>query len=104
VPDYIDEHFEWDLAKSEEIFATRDFDFELVARMLANETLMHDRIDDKEHGEERVVAIGQIRGLFITAVYTMRGGRKRIITAWRSTRREIDEYFREMGSRDEGEN
>lgn len=102
--DYIDEHFEWDLTKSEEVRARHGFDFRLVAEMLTTESHILVRLDDREYTEERLVAIGRIHGLFITAVYTTRGSRKRIITAWRSDRAEIDDYARRMGYRDEGKN
>jgi hypothetical protein len=102
--DYIDEHFEWDVGKSEEIFARHGFDFHLVAEMFGKAEYIDLGIDDRDYGEERVIAIGRIDGLFITAVYTIRGARKRIITAWRSHRTDIDEYVRRMGYRDEREN
>jgi uncharacterized DUF497 family protein len=101
--DYVGKHFEWDMEKSEEIYARRGFAFELVARMLARDRYVYVRIDERDCGEERMIAIGKARSLFITAVYTMRDGRMRIITAWESTRTEIDEYAREMGYRDESE-
>jgi uncharacterized DUF497 family protein len=70
--------------------------------MLARESYVL-RVDDRDYGEERAGAIGRTCDLFITAVYTMRGSRRRIITAWMSTRTEIDAYTREMGYRDERE-
>jgi uncharacterized DUF497 family protein len=77
--DYVGKHFEWDIEKSEEIYSRRGFNFELVARMLARDRYVYVRIDERD-SEERMIAIGKAGSLFITAVYTMRHGRKRIIT------------------------
>ena len=102
--DYIDEHFEWDVDKSEEIYIRHGIDFLTVAEMFQSEDYFDVGIDERDYGEERVIAIGRIHGVFITAVYTLRGTRKRIITAWPSHRTEIDVYVRHMGYRDEREN
>jgi uncharacterized protein len=102
--DYIDAHFEWDVDKSEEIFARHGFDFHVVAEMFEGENYVDAWIRYRADGEEQMKAIGCTGDLFITAVYTMRGDRKRIVTAWKSERSEIDEYARHMGYRDEGEN
>jgi uncharacterized DUF497 family protein len=102
--DYVDEHFEWDLNKSAEILARHGFDFHVVAEIFEKQNYINAGTDCSDEGEERMNAVGRTRGMFITAVYTMRGDRKRIITAWKSERWEIDEYVRHMGYRDEGKN
>lgn len=98
--DHVEEKFEWDINKSNEVYARHGFDFRLVAKMLAARTV-YDRLDERKYGEERVIAVGRARGFFITAVYTIRASRKRIITAWRSKRTEIDDYVKVLGYRSE---
>jgi uncharacterized DUF497 family protein len=48
-----------------------------------------DRIDDRfDHGEERRIAVGEIAGIHVSVVCTMRDDTCRIISARRATRRE----------------
>ena len=102
MPDFVSEHFEWNVEKSEEIYARHGFDFHIVAEMFERQAYVHSWVDLRLEDEERMIAIGRSHDLFITAVYTMRDSRKRIITAWKSKRREIDEYARQKGYRDDG--
>jgi uncharacterized protein len=47
------------------------------------------------YGEERSVLLGMTNGQVLTVVYTERGDRIRIISAWRATRHERDYYYRQ---------
>ena len=89
--------FEWDPAKNAECIARRGIDFGDAARIF--EGLVLERIDGRrEYGEPRQVAIGRVNGLELTVVYTDRSDpetdsiKRRIITAWRSNRRERKAY------------
>jgi uncharacterized protein len=53
-------------------------------------------IDEREaYGEERSVLLGMTNGQMLTVVYTERGDRIRIISAWRATRHEREHYYRQ---------
>ena len=60
-------------------------------------------LDDREdYGEERWIRIGMIQvgkeQMIVTVVYTEREGRKRIISNWKATRDEQDDYFQQNAS------
>jgi uncharacterized DUF497 family protein len=71
--------FEWDEAKSETNFSKHGFDFEHATEIFDGPTRQY--VDPRPWGEQRVVVTGQVRGEFITVVYTRRNGRYRIISA-----------------------
>ena len=53
-------------------------------------------IDEREaYGEERSILLGIVTGQVLTVVYTERGERIRIISAWRAARHEQDYYYRQ---------
>jgi uncharacterized DUF497 family protein len=53
-------------------------------------------IDEREaYCEERSVVLGMANAQVLTVVYTDRGERIRIISAWRATRHEQDYYYRQ---------
>jgi uncharacterized DUF497 family protein len=89
----IDDAFEWDDVKAEQNYSKHGIDFEL-ARRVFDDPLAVDRLDHiQEHGEERWMMIGMTGGMTLAVIYTERGGRIRLISARRATRREQDEYF-----------
>jgi uncharacterized DUF497 family protein len=88
--------FEWDEAKSETNLEERGFDFAFASLIFDGVTV---EVEDrrKDYGERRVVAIGIADGVYLTIVYTDRGGAKgqvtrRIISARRSSRHERKIY------------
>ena len=85
------EGFEWDAAKSDATFTERGVDFEMAAQVfeadfIEREDLRHD------YGERRFMVTGEVEGLVITVVWTPRGRRRRIISAWPASHRERREY------------
>jgi uncharacterized protein len=90
--DYCDDRFEWDLEKSAHNFAERFMDFEFASRLFDNEFHTETYDDRVDYGEDRWKCIGFVDGLLITVVYTPRGCRRRIITAWPSSSQEENEY------------
>ncbi|GIU67182.1 hypothetical protein PsB1_1336 [Candidatus Phycosocius spiralis] len=53
------------------------------------------KIDNrKDYGEVRWIAIGKVELDYFTLIYTIRDGKYRLITAWRSGRREREHYER----------
>jgi uncharacterized DUF497 family protein len=70
--------------------------FEDAARIFEAPTV--ERIDDRfDYGEIRVYAIGLVKDLEITVIYTDRGeGERRIISAWRSEAHERRYYWQNI--------
>jgi uncharacterized protein len=83
--------FEWDEAKSRATLAYRAFDFEFAARVFED---IHVETEDRRHdyGERRFVVTGEVDQRVITVVWTPRGQRRRIVSAWPASNRERREY------------
>ncbi len=94
-------HFSWDADKNAANLRLRGFDFAFAVLIFDGLTVEHeDR--RREYGEARVVAVGVADGIAITVVYTDRSHpgtapERRIITAWRSSRRERQAYAEAIG-------
>ena len=90
--DYLDDRFEWDIRKSDDNLGEHLLDFEFASQLFdtdAHTEAFDDRVD---YGEERWKCIGFVEGTLITVVYTPRGARRRLISAWPSTSQEQNEY------------
>jgi uncharacterized DUF497 family protein len=96
MPDYVDCDFEWDIDKSEETYQRRGFDFEFACRLF-EDPHYREREENRDYGEERVVSYGIIDGIHITVIWTERGSRRRIISAFLSARKDIAEYEQAIG-------
>jgi len=97
MPDHVERDFEWDLSKSNQCFARRGFDFEFARRVFANHSYVEAFDERHSDGEARYIAIGIVDGVYISVVYTPRMTRKRLLSARRSTKSEIDEYAKAFG-------
>ena len=96
--EYADDQFEWDEDKSDDCFSRRGFDFQFACRVFQSD-LYYEEIDERAHGdEERNICVGVIEGRLFTVVYTLRHGRKRIISAWLSSDEEVRKYARFFGT------
>ena len=80
---------EFDEEKSERNLMERGFNFEYAARIFEGRVVEWDSFRNDEH---RIKATGQIEGLFYTVIYTWRNGQRRIISARRARRQEIEDY------------
>jgi uncharacterized protein len=90
-----DEDFEWDDDKAATNLRDHRVSFEQAA-FAFNDPFAVEWIDEREaYGEERSVLLGMAGGQVLTVVYTERGDRIRIISAWRATRHERDYYYRQ---------
>jgi uncharacterized DUF497 family protein len=90
-----DEQFEWDDDKAAENLRYHSVSFE-QATFAFNDPFAVEWIDEREaYGEERSVLLGIANAQLLTVVYTGRGERIRIISAWRATRHEQDYYYRQ---------
>ncbi len=90
-----DEQFEWDDDKAVENLRYHRVSFE-QATFAFNDAFAVEWIDERQaYGEERSILLGITNGQVLTVVYTERGERIRIISAWRAARREQDDYYRQ---------
>ena len=85
------EGFEWDAAKSEATLAQRGFDFEFAARVFAGNHIEREDLR-RNYGERRYAVTGEVDDRVITVVWTPRGRRRRIVSAWLASNRERREY------------
>ena len=90
--DHFDDRFEWDVEKSEDCYRRRKFDFEYASRLFDSDYYFEE-LDERDYGsEERNICVGRIDGNYYTVVYTLRGTRKRIISAWLADDDEMIKY------------
>jgi len=71
--------FEWDEAKNGANRLKHGFDFTFAIRIFDGR--VRQGIDRRPRNERRVIATGQVEGLWISVIYTRRNGRYRIISA-----------------------
>jgi uncharacterized DUF497 family protein len=80
---------EFDEEKSEKNYRERGFDFTYAARIFDDLVIT---TDSTRGDEQRFKSTGIIDGKFYTVIYTWRKGRRRIISARRARRQEIEDY------------
>ena len=103
----LDLRCEWDRAKSDANLRRRGFSFRYATLVFAGPTLEAEDAR-RDYGERRVVAVGAVGGEHLTVVYTDRTASpgvkvRRIIAAWRSSRRERTRYRQATESAAPGE-
>jgi uncharacterized protein len=91
-----DDTFEWDDAKADVNYRKHGVDFETATEIFTDPFAV-ERADlsHEGSGEERLLITGMAANRLLTAVYTTRGERIRLISARRATRREHDNYYRQ---------
>lgn len=84
--------FEWDEAKSERTRRERGLGFRTALRIFEGQVV---EWEDQRHdwGEVRIVAVGVVENRFLTVVYTLRNGRRRIISARPSRKKEKEKWL-----------
>ena len=83
--------FEWDAEKRRQIIRERSVDILYAALMFENPVLI--KADKREvYGEERFIALGHVKGEFFTLIFTLRGDKTRLITAWKAGKNGEQEY------------
>jgi uncharacterized DUF497 family protein len=79
--------FEWDANKHERNIREKGFGFEIAAKIFEGRIV--ERRDVRlDYLEVRMIAVGQVEERFLTVVYTIRDGKRRIIAAWPANRKE----------------
>jgi uncharacterized DUF497 family protein len=91
-----DQTFEWDDAKADANYRKHGVDFETATEIFADPFAV-ERADlsHRGNGEARFLITGMAADRLLTAVYTERRERIRLISARRATRREHDNYYRQ---------
>jgi uncharacterized protein len=87
--------FEWDESKRQTNLAKHHIDFQDAIRIFDGPVF---ESMNRRRGEERIVAIGSIKGIEIVLVYVMRGKQRRIISARRAHRNERQDYANHLKS------
>ena len=90
--------FTWDERKRRANVRKHGIDFVDAVEIFAGPTL--EQVDDRaDYREIRVMAIGRLRGVLVTVIYTDRDeDERRIISAWESTGYENRAHAREIRS------
>lgn len=80
--------FNWDPTKNEKTRQERGFGFDYAVRMFAGPTV--EAIDRRrDHGEERIRAIGEVDGRVYVLIYTDRLKVRWIISAWKASGKDL---------------
>ena len=82
--------FEWDETKRLSNLEKHGIDFRVVTRLFGNQSLT---VPSPYSNEVRWITIGLVGDKLIVAVFTVRSGRIRLISARRAKRRERKEYY-----------
>lgn len=93
MPDYRDDEFEWDEAKSADRMARSGFDFHFAKRLFALDRYVERLDEGHTAGEDRWIATGLLENVFISVVYVERPPRKRIVSAFESDENDITDYM-----------
>jgi hypothetical protein len=84
--------FEWDLVKASSNEDKHDVSFEEAASIFRGFCVRR-RDTRQDYGEQRFVALGlDSNGVLLNVVYTPRGDNIRIISAWKASKHEREEY------------
>ena len=87
--------FEWDEDKRTSTFEGRGVDFAQMTEMFAA-PIIEWPDTRKSYGEERFIALGVYQGRVHVVVYTIRNGKRRIISARKANNREQEIYWRAL--------
>ena len=90
VPEGSSLEFEWDESRRQAVLEERRIDFGDAVRIFDGPVL---ETLSRHPAETRWVAVGIVDGKEIAVVYTVRDGRRRIITARRARTHERGEYY-----------
>jgi uncharacterized protein len=81
---------EFDPAKRDWTLRERGLDFAEAEEIFDGFTLTFD--DDRDHGEDRLVTFGVLKGKVVACVWMLRGGNRRIISLRKAEKDEREIY------------
>jgi uncharacterized DUF497 family protein len=93
--------FEWHETKRQANLAKHLVDFADAVRIFDGPVF--EKLQ-RRYGESRVLVVGLLGDIVIVVVYTMRGKRRRIISARRANRNERQDYASHLKAAEEGRN
>jgi uncharacterized DUF497 family protein len=88
--------FEWNPLKSAENLAKHGISFEDALIMWTGLTVEVDEVAKSTSGELRCATLGLVTGILYTAIWTVRGGRVRLISVRRPRDGEAKVYFEKV--------
>jgi len=91
--------FEWDERKRRSNLAKHLIDFQDAGQVFDGPVF--EKVQ-RRHGEDRILAIGLMQDVEIVVIYTIRGNRRRIISARRAHRDERQAYAWHLADAIEG--
>jgi uncharacterized protein len=84
--------FEWDESKSAATLKARGFDFVYAIRIWSESVVWEQPSAQSPGDEPRILAIGAVDGIVLTVVWTPRSPNRRIISAYRASRKDRQVY------------
>lgn len=88
----MDSEFEWDEDKAAINFATHGVAFPFAVAVFLDPDCVVFDASRREDGEDRLKAVGRVGRRLLSVVFTLRDGRRRIISARRANRPEERRY------------
>jgi uncharacterized DUF497 family protein len=85
--------FEWDEQKAELNLKKHGVSFELGTEIFSDPQILSFEDDRKDYGELREVGIGEVEGVILYVVFTVRGDRRRIISTRKANKEEREAYY-----------
>ena len=85
--------FDWDNNKARSNLEKHGISFELASELFYQSVILTFRDDRFEYGEVREAAIGEIEGICLYVVFTIRGEVLRIISARKASKKERNAYY-----------
>jgi len=83
--------FEWDDDKARANLLKHGVDFEDALQIFAGRVLLAPDLR-YDYGEDRFIALGELRGSVLRIVFTKRGQSYRLISAWKANKRDQATY------------
>jgi uncharacterized DUF497 family protein len=87
--------FEWDENKRQSNLSKHGIDF-VRAVCIFNSPILEMEDNRYDYNESRLIAIGEANGVILFVVYTIHGSIYRIISARRATKREQQQYYKNI--------
>ena len=89
-------NYTWDPKKNRRNVARHGIAFEDAIKIFEGPTL--EQVDERfDYGEVRVYAVGVVKGIELTVIYTeVSHSERRIISAWRAERHEREAYWKNV--------
>ena len=91
-----DDRFEWDDDKARANLAKHKVSFRDAKLVFDTGNVNDDPDLSMNYGEDRYIAVGLVKGRLMAVLYTLRGERRRIISARLATRKEEQDYAKKF--------